>query len=231
LGVPKFRIFRAPHSVNAAHFDPASAIHQSAAIALRERLGIRPNTTVVLFAGKLVAAKQPRELLEAFITLRPSNAALVFVGDGAEKLQLEATAKLADGIQVYFLPFANQSEMPSRYLLADIFALPSRGHYETWGLAVNEAMHMGVPALVSDLVGCQRDLVTDNVTGWVFNASEPGTLASRLAETLSVCSDGARYAALQARVNERIQNFTYAVTTRGLLEALDFVSSRSRGEN
>jgi glycosyltransferase involved in cell wall biosynthesis len=51
--------------------------------------------------------------------------------------------------------------MPARYLLADLFVLASRGLYETWGLAVNEAMHMGVPALVSDRVGCQRDLVRD----------------------------------------------------------------------
>jgi glycosyltransferase involved in cell wall biosynthesis len=68
--------------------------------------------------------------------------------------------------------------MPARYLLADIFVLPSRGHYETWGLAVNEAMHLGVPCLVSDLVGCQRDLVTPGETGWVFSADDPEALAS-----------------------------------------------------
>ena len=54
---------------------------------------------------------------------------------------------------------AEQAEVT--FEVADLFALPSSGVYETWGLAVNEAMHMGVPCLVSDRVGCQRDLVTD----------------------------------------------------------------------
>jgi glycosyltransferase involved in cell wall biosynthesis len=224
LGVPERRIFRAPHSVNAAHFDPTAPVHQTAAAVLRERLGIRPDTAVVLFAGKFVPAKQPRELLEAFITLRPLNAALVFVGDGAEKTLLEETAKLADGVQVYFLPFANQSEMPSRYLLADIFALPSRGHYETWGLAVNEAMHMGVPALVSNLVGCQRDLVTEGETGWVFNPGEAEDLSQTLRRALIAIRQPGGREAFRQRVRERIAAYSFAATTAGLLAALNVVS-------
>jgi glycosyltransferase involved in cell wall biosynthesis len=231
LGVPAHKLFRAPHSVDNSLFAPSSRRHQATAAELRTQFGLSPESRVVLFAGKFVPAKQPLELLDAFAQINVPKTALVFVGDGPEKAALESAARRAPQATIRFLPFANQTEMPARYLLAKVFALPSRGHYETWGLAVNEAMHMGVPALVSDLVGCQRDLVTDNVTGWVFNASAPATLASRLAEALSVCSDGAQYAALQARVNERIQNFTYAVTTRGLLEAIDFVSPKFRGED
>ena len=153
LGVPSHRLFLAPHAVNAALFDPADASHHAAAAALRRKLGVAESVRVVLFAGKFVAAKQPRELLEAFLSLNLPATALVFVGDGPEAVSLKAAASRAAPGRVHFLPFANQSEMPARYLLADIFALPSRGHYETWGLAVNEAMHLGVPCLVSDRVG------------------------------------------------------------------------------
>ncbi len=179
LGVPAKKLFFAPHSVNHELFDPSLTGHRAAAQALRAQLGLAPDTRVVLFAGKLAAAKQPRELLEAFLALNAPGTALVFVGDGEEKTALLDCAQAAPPGRVHFLPFANQSEMPARYLLADIFALPSRGLYETWGLAVNEAMSMGVPCLVSDRVGCQRDLVLDGETGWVFPAGDAAQLRER----------------------------------------------------
>ncbi|HWA87036.1 MAG TPA: glycosyltransferase family 4 protein [Opitutus sp.] len=217
LGVPDRRLFFAPHAVDQSLFDPARPEPRIAADRLRAQLGLAPATKVVLFAGKFSAAKQPRELLEAFLALRPRQAALVFAGDGGEKSALLDLARTAPAGSVHFLPFANQSEMPSRYLLGDIFALPSRGLYETWGLAVNEAMHMGVPALVSDRVGCQRDLVSDHETGWVFRAGDPTHLRDRLAAALA-----ADLPAFKPRVAARIAGYTYAQASAGLLDALEF---------
>ncbi len=216
LGVPARRLCFAPHAVDASRFDLSRPEHRAAAASIRGSLGLKPETRVVLFAGKFVAAKQPRELLEAFLALHLPRTALVFVGDGEEKPVLLDAAKAAAPAAVHFLPFANQSEMPALYLAADVFALPSRGVYETWGLAVNEAMHMGVPALVSDRVGCQRDLVTDGVTGWVFGADHSHTLCDSLHRALSAELPPIRAAAL-----ERIRNYTYAQTTAGLLTALE----------
>lgn len=220
LGVPARKIFRAPHSVNAALFDPADPAPQAAARSLRAQLGLASSTRVVLYAGKLVPEKQPLELLQAFLDLRAPDAALVIGGDGPEKSALHALARSAPPGTVHFLPFANQSEMPARYLLADLFVLPSRGLYETWGLAVNEAMHLGVPALVSDLVGCHRDLITDGETGWVFRAREPAHLREKLAAALATLARPSARASLRSAVLARIAGYTYAQTSAGLLEAL-----------
>lgn len=215
LGVPASRLFFAPHAVNHELFDPAHAGHRAAADALRIELGIGPATRVVLFAGKFLPAKQPRELLEAFLALNRPETALVFVGDGPEAFSLREAARPAPPGRVHFLPFANQSEMPARYQLADIFALPSRGRYETWGLAVNEAMHLARPCLVSDRVGCQQDLVRDGETGWVFRAGDPAHLQEQLATALT-----ADLRPFQAAVAARIADYTYAQTTAGLIQAL-----------
>lgn len=220
LGVPDRKLFFAPHSVNHELFDSAVAAHRTAALALRAGLGLTPETRVVLFAGKLVSAKQPRELLAAFLALRRADAALVFVGDGPEQPALAALAQTALPGTVHFLPFANQSEMPARLLLADLFALPSRGFYETWGLAVNEAMHCGLPCLVSDLVGCQRDLVDDGETGWVFPANDPAALPAALARALADVRDASRRERLRAQVAARISRYNYAASSDGLLAAL-----------
>jgi glycosyltransferase involved in cell wall biosynthesis len=217
LGVPANRLFFAPHSVNAAHFDPADATTAAQAAALRVELGLE-GKRVVLFAGKFHDRKQPVELLQAFLDVATPTDALVFVGDGAEKARLQTLAASRPDLAVRFLPFANQSEMPARYRLADIFALPSRGHYETWGLAVNEAMHLGVPCLVSDLVGCQRDLVQPGETGWVFAAGSTGQLAHTLRDSLRAPPE--ELARLSANARTTVARYTYAETSAGLQKAL-----------
>jgi glycosyltransferase involved in cell wall biosynthesis len=212
-GVPESRLFFAPHCVDADHFVATPAV-RAAAAALRAELGLG-RRRVVLFAGKLVPAKQPGELLAAFQALAPREAALVFVGSGEEAARLRAAAAARPDLPVHFLPFANQSEMPARLLLADVFALPSRGLYETWGLAVNEAMQLGRPCLVSDRVGCQQDLVTDGETGWVFRADDPVHLREKLAAALAADLDTFR-----PQVARRIAGYTYAAAGAGLLGAL-----------
>jgi glycosyltransferase involved in cell wall biosynthesis len=226
LGVPERRLFFAPHAVDDSFFNPDHAAVQSEGSELRRSVGIDRSTRVVLFAGKLVPAKQPRELLEAFLELNLPNTALVLAGDGSELPALKERASRAPVGRVYFLPFANQSEMPARYLLADVFALPSRGLYETWGLAVNEAMHLGVPGLVSDRVGCQRDLVIPGETGWVFHAEDPADLRRQLREALTV-----DLAPFKARAKAKVATYTYEQTTAGLLAALVSVRrASSRGK-
>ncbi len=222
LGVPEEKLFFAPHAVNAAHFDPANPATAAEAERLRATLGLT-GKRVVLFAGKFHGGKQPVELLQTFLAVATPADALVFVGDGVEKPRLQELAAARPDRLVRFLPFANQSEMPARYRLADLFALPSRGHYETWGLAVNEAMHLGVPCLVSDLVGCQRDLVAPDETGWVFPAGDPAALARALESALRTPPEQLRRLGENARA--RVAGYTYPPASAGLLQALAHASS------
>ncbi len=217
LGVTPAKLFFAPHSVDATLFDPLNPAARAGVERLRLDHGL-VGKRVLLFAGKFTERKQPRELLEAFLAVASSEHALVFVGDGPERPALERLAAAQTGRTIRFLPFANQSEMPSRYLMADIFALPSRGFYETWGLAVNEAMHLGVPCLVSDLVGCQRDLVLPGETGWVFPANDMNALAATLRHALA--TPDADLGRLRANCLARMAGYTYAQTAAGLGAAL-----------
>jgi glycosyltransferase involved in cell wall biosynthesis len=72
---------------------------------------------------------------------------------------------------VVFLEFQNQSVMPMVYRLGDALVLPS-GYWETWGLAVNEAQACGRPSLVSDCVGCARDIVREGENGAIFRTDD-----------------------------------------------------------
>jgi glycosyltransferase involved in cell wall biosynthesis len=220
FGVPERKLRFSPHSVDESLFDPSKPANLSGAERLRADLRLSAKM-VVLFAGKLVAAKQPMELLIAFAEINPPDAVLLIVGDGPEKARLQSYASAhANRPEVRFLPFTNQTDMPALYLSAEIFALPSRGLYETWGLAVNEAMHMGVPCLVSDRVGSQRDLVTHGETGWVFEAAEPTSLKKALSQALEDSRSPSQRTRLKEGVTRRISGYTYAQTTEGLMSAL-----------
>lgn len=220
FGVPDSKLFFTPHSVDHTRFTLTPAIAQQAA-GLRAELGLT-GRRVVLFAGKFTPRKQPLQLLHAFHATAGPGDALLYVGDGEQREALGALAATRSDRLVRFLPFANQTEMPVRYALADLFALPSRGHYETWGLAVNEAMHAGLPCLVSDLVGCQRDLVTHGSTGWVFRADDPDDLTAALSAALRTPPEALQRLRTQALA--RIASYTYAHTTLGLQAALQHLA-------
>ena len=83
------------------------------------------------------------------------------------------------GAPVRLTGFLNQSEMAGAYALADVLAVPSAT--ETWGLVVNEAMACGLPAAVSDAVGCAPDLVDDGRTGATYAAGGGAGRARRRA--------------------------------------------------
>jgi len=230
FGVPPEKLFFAPHAVNQAAFDPDAPAVRHAAAALRDQLGLSPATRVILFAGKFIAWKQPAELLHAFLDRPPPDTVLVLAGDGPEREALVATtARAALAGRVHFLPFANQSEMPARYALADVFVLPSRGNHETWGLAINEAMHMGVPCIASDRVGCQSDLVVEGVTGWVFPHDQRNALSAALHRAIAaVTADAAGW---RERVRRHAAVYSYAYAADGLTQAVRaaLASAAARG--
>jgi len=220
-GVPQEKLFPAPHCVDVKHFTPTPA-HLAEAAKLRTGLGIPANATVLLFAGKFIPKKRPDLLLSAFLRVASEfpDAHLVFSGDGELLTALRKTLSAAEKLaaqRVHFLPFANQSAMPVRYLLGDCLVLPSEWG-ETWGLAVNEAMHLGRPALVSDRVGCHPDLIEHGKTGWIFRSGDEAALSATLREVLSFSRNelAERGRAAQAHA----ASFNYDNATAGLLSAL-----------
>jgi len=174
-GLKNDQLLFAPHAIDNDRF----AADRSQEVAdIRSGLGIEPNDTVILFAGKLEEKKSPQMLLEAFLSMNIPGVHLLFVGNGPLENSLKANAAKSD--QVHFLAFRNQSVMPAIYQACNIFCLPSKGPNETWGLAVNEAMAAGRPVLVSDKCGCAIDLVDSGTNGEMFEAGSRISLIQKL---------------------------------------------------
>jgi len=168
------RIFRSPHFVDNAAFAAGAARARQDRAARRAAWSIPPDSMVALYVGKLVEKKRPVDLIDA--VSRVPGAHALFVGDGPLRAEAEHAAA---GQAVTFAGFRNQTAMPEAYAVADVLVLPS-DRQETWGLAVNEAMASGVPAIVSDAAGCVPDLIVPGVTGWSYPAGDRRALADAL---------------------------------------------------
>ncbi|MES2467244.1 MAG: glycosyltransferase family 4 protein [Verrucomicrobiota bacterium] len=79
---------------------------------------------------------------------------------------------------VFFPGFRQIDELPRFYAHAGGFVHASTT--EQWGLVVNEAMAAGLPVIVSDRVGCARDLVKHGVNGFTFDPLDVNALAAHL---------------------------------------------------
>jgi glycosyltransferase involved in cell wall biosynthesis len=226
-GVADDKIFFAPHAVDNERFRSTATAATNDALAWKKDLGIDASRPVILFAGKLDLKKRPLDLLHAFrIAITgsswPIQPALLFVGSGDLGNQLHAVAGADINKNIFFAPFQNQSRMPMIYAAGDLFVLPSSS--ETWGLAVNEAMNAGLPAIVSSHVGCGPDLVIEGETGWVFKAGNVHALSDTITHALS---DRARLRVMGAAARDRVALYSYEAATNGLLAALHRVTGRS----
>ena len=219
-GMRDDKLFYAPHAVDNARFTGARAAAEAAAGAWRASLGVPSDHRLILYAGKFEAQKRPLDLLRAFQLARPARTALLFVGAGS--LEGELRGRAAGGAPVFFAPFQNQSLMPRVYAAADVVVLPSER--ETWGMVVNEAMCMGLPAIVSSHVGCARELVVPQETGLVFQAGSVEALRDALIEAFG--GEGPRHRWGES-ARRRVAGYSYRETTAGLQAALQSVGVRA----
>lgn len=220
-GVPEKKLFFTPYAVDNERFiDQRSKIkNQNGKSRIKEELGIESKKTVILFAGKLITKKRPMDLVKAYEIIKTENKALIFVGAGALRSEIEEYIEQHKLKDVYLVGFKNQTEIPKYYALADILVLPSE-ESETWGLVVNEAMCFGLPVIVSDTVGCAADLVQHGHNGYIYPVGDITQLANYLEKLVK---DKNKRKTFGEKSFELIQNYSYEENIKGILRALSLL--------
>ena len=230
FGVPADRLVSSPYGVDNRRFMDAAENLLPDRQALRRRWSIPEDGTCFLFCGKFTPKKRVGDLLDAFERLaaaaRPGvpPVHLLLVGDGEQMIDVERRmtriAERAGRRCITIAGFLNQSAMPEAYVAADCLVLPSDAG-ETWGLVVNEAMACGVPAVVSDQVGCAEDLIVEGITGSTFRTGDVEGLVSALQRW----SDFRVCAAARAAVRRRVAEYSIERAADGLVQAYGEVAS------
>jgi glycosyltransferase involved in cell wall biosynthesis len=225
FGGRRDRYFPVRHFVDNDWFDELSGNARARLPEIRQRFDVPPARTTFLFAGKFVAKKRPMDLMVAFerVCKETTDAHLLMVGDGELRSACRSFAEERK-LPVTFTGFLNQREIPDAYACADALILPS-SHQETWGLVVNEAMACGLPAIVSDKVGCGPDLVSSSRTGDVFPAGDSRALAEIM---IAYVRDRHATAAKGIAAKNQMHRYTCVGGTTRTVEAIRYVHEHRR---
>ena len=120
---------------------------------LRRRIGVGPETQVVLSVGRISFKKGLDLLLRAAADLPGVHVAVIGPDDGDGTLQrlLALRDELALGERVHFLGPSDELGPVADYQGADVFVLPSRN--ESFGMVAAEAAAAGTASVITDQCG------------------------------------------------------------------------------
>jgi len=142
-----------------------------AATGIRQELGLGEDVFLVGAIGRLHPSKGMDVLVSAFRESAPERAALVILGDGPQRRQLD---RLRGGDpRIHFVGYRSAVHDCLRDL--DLFVSPSRE--ESFGLAIVEAMSAGVPIVATAAEGPGEFLIDQPIP-----LVPPGSIAALSAE-------------------------------------------------
>ena len=130
-------------------------LKQQHSVQIHEKRALR-----YVYTGRIIELKNLKLLIQAF---NENGKHLTIIGTGDKESEYKAEAKP----NINFIGFIDNSKLKEIYSNCDCLILPS--HSETWGLVVEEALYNGLPVIVSNMVGCNVDMVKTYDTGVVFD--------------------------------------------------------------
>lgn len=218
-GISKQKVFSTPYFIDNNRFKEMSDRYRENREAIRRIWRINNDDFCFLFVGKLIRKKRILDFLRAFRLVMNDHGnqlRILIVGTGQQLREAKNYIKVKQ-LPVSFAGFLNQTEIGKAYAASDTIVLPSDAR-ETWGLAVNEAMASGLPALVSDQVGCGPDLVIQGRTGDIF---QTGNIEDLKTKMIAFCSNRKNTRTLGINAQRHVfNNYSSGHTVQGTLAAI-----------
>lgn len=220
LGIETGQIFVAPNAVDTSAFAMVAEATCENDAQIRSRYGLP--CRYFLYVGRMVKEKGIYDLLAAYAEVREeirSQVGLVFVGDGADRNDLQRSLKINPGT-IQFLGFKQREQLTEIYALAEALTFPT--HSDPWGLVVNEAMACGLPIIVTNVAGCALDLVHDGSNGFVI----PPKDIPKLAQTMTTLAENSELRGrMSRRSREQIQANSPSAWAEGIVKAVQTVQA------
>jgi len=149
---------------------------------IRTRHNLSESDVVVLFVGMNFEIKRLGLVIEGLAGLiqekKEGISLKLLVAGKGDPLPYQALARRL-GIAERIIFAGITREVEAYYLASDIFVMPSV--FDTFGMAVLEAMAAGLPVVITQKVGA-RDLLTDGVQGFILkDPPKPIDLAAKIA--------------------------------------------------
>ena len=221
--VPTRSIFLSPYVINNQWYSELSFEWRTREYQIKEQLELDKNKSIVLAVLRFEERENPLEFLSAaeYLLSEMPSVTFVLVGDGLLKNKVVQYIKNKNLSNVILPGYVKLSELTKYFAVADVFVHPAKE--ECWGLSVNEAMASGVPVVISDNVGCHRDLIPSEETGFVYSSGVVTELVDNI-KTLLLNREKKEQVVKAARI--RLQNFGYESAAKVFEEAIRFSLNR-----
>lgn len=142
--------------IDLEYFDPSLVD----ATAMRSELRIAPEDFVFIFVGRIVTDKGINEMVAAFDRLSKETPHIHLVIVGAEETEQNPITAASRSIikeNARIHAIGRRSDVRPYLLGADAFVFPS--YREGFGMVLIEANAMGIPAISSDIIGCNEVII------------------------------------------------------------------------
>jgi glycosyltransferase involved in cell wall biosynthesis len=168
---------------------------------LREKYQFGESLKVILFVGRLHPVKNVDFLLKAYKHIVSEvNSKVVILGDGPERMPLEALAKDLDiADKVDFKGFVLKDEVLEYMNASDILVLPSL--VEGQPRVILEAWACGLPVVAAKSSGLQ-DLINDGIDGILFDVHSEKELVNAIIGALKAAKSNLLIENGEKRVKE-----------------------------
>lgn len=178
------------------------------AVNWRERLGLLPDTRLVVFVGRLIPEKGIQPLIEAFCEANVPNSALVAAGDGP----LMETLKKNCPPNVHLVGSVPYAETLQLLRQGQLYCLPTFS--EGFATTFLEAAACGCP-IVTTPTGGSNELLPDDRYGLKLPGADAHLFAQAICKALS--DDAWRQTAAQLTEERLRQQFTCGAVAQKLL--------------
>jgi glycosyltransferase involved in cell wall biosynthesis len=173
--------FGSSNGVDATDLFNPEKIDKHEVKALRRRLGIPEDASVIGFVGRLVSQKGINELIKAWKSVNAEipDYYLLLIGPEEEQdpISSEALDVIRSDPRIRLLDLVPNEEMPTHYALMNFLVLPT--YSEGFPNVILEAAAMGLPSIASNVSGCV-DAVVDGQTGVLVPAKNAEALGQAI---------------------------------------------------
>lgn len=123
----------------------------------KKKYSIADNEKIILFLSRIHKRKGVDHLVEAFSKLKPDLEGVKLVVAGPDEGYLYKSKQIVNKLDieedVIFPGPLYEEKKIEAYVDADVFVLPSKDHYESFGNVVLEALACGTPVIVTNNCG------------------------------------------------------------------------------
>ena len=195
-------IFR---GINVDYFDPSTLL-EADEDKLLSSWGVTPDKKLILMPGRLTAWKGQELFIEALNLVNKelghqSFTAIILGSDQGRDIYTKKIKRLAE--QHRLMPqlkfIENFKNMPLAYKVSNLVVSASI-EPEAFGRVAIEAQSMEKPIIASN-IGGSNETIEDNVSGFLFESSNPKSLSKKIIEVLNLDESRLKLMGIEGRKN------------------------------